>query len=102
VTRLRVKAFRRLRRPLLDGGMLLIFGTGIRETLVNVVAFVCGYCQVDAPQNVIKRSHRFTLFFIPLFSFSTRYVNQCTNCGGETELTQAQVQNSLAWSANRR
>jgi len=82
--------------------MLLIFGSTIRETLVNVVAFVCGYCQVNAPQNVIKRSNRFTLFFIPLFSFSTRYVNQCTNCGSETALTSEQAHHSLTWSATRR
>ncbi|WP_431246607.1 zinc-ribbon domain-containing protein [Leifsonia xyli] len=82
--------------------MLLIFGTGIRETLLTVVSFVCGYCGVQAQQNVIKRSHRFTLFFIPLFSFSTRYVNQCTNCGAETALSPQQARNSLTWSAARR
>jgi hypothetical protein len=81
--------------------MLLIFGTTLHETLINVVSFVCGYCHVQAPQNVIKRSHRFTLFFLPLFSFSTRYVNQCTNCGAETALTAQQAQNSLEWSARR-
>lgn len=82
--------------------MLLIFGTGIRETIINVVSFVCGYCHMNAPQNVIKRSHRFTLFFLPLFSFSTRYVNQCSNCGAETALAPQQVQKSLEWSAGRR
>ena len=82
--------------------MLLIFGTTVRETLVNVVAFVCGYCRVNAPQNVIKRSHRFTLFFLPLFSCSTRYGNQCTNCGAETALTRQQAENSLDWTAGRR
>jgi hypothetical protein len=81
--------------------MLLIFGTTLHETLINVVSFVCGYCHVQAPQNVIKRSHRFTLFFLPLFSFSTRYVNQCTSCGAETALTAQQAQNSLEWSARR-
>jgi hypothetical protein len=81
--------------------MLLIFGTTLHETLINVVSFVCGYCHVQAPQNVIKRSHRFTLFFLPLFSFSTRYVNQCSNCGAETALTAQQAQNSLEWSARR-
>jgi hypothetical protein len=81
--------------------MLLIFGTTIRETLVTVVSFVCGYCRVDAPQNVLKRANRFTLFFIPLFSFSTRFVNQCTNCGAETAVTAEQARNAVAWSASR-
>ena len=82
--------------------MLLIFGSTIRETLINVVSFVCGYCHVRAPQNVIKRSNRFTLFFVPLFSFSTSYVNQCTNCGSETALTSEQAHHSLSWSTAHR
>jgi hypothetical protein len=81
--------------------MLLIFGSTIRETLVTVVTFVCGYCRVEARQNVLKRSHRFTLFFIPLFSFSTRYVNQCTNCGAETALTPEQARNAVEWNERR-
>jgi ribosomal protein S27AE len=79
--------------------MLLIFGSSVHETIINVVRFVCGYCGVDAPQNVMKRSNRFTLFFLPLFPISTRYVNQCTNCGGETALTAEQARHSLTWSA---
>lgn len=81
--------------------MVLIFGSTIHETLITAVAFVCGYCRVDARQNVLKRSHRFTLFFLPLFWFSTRYVNQCTNCGAETALSSDQARNAVAWSANR-
>ena len=75
--------------------MFLLFGTRVSQQIVNVVAFVCGYCHVDAPQNVIKASNKFTLFFLPLFSFSTRYYNECTNCGGRTALTVDQVQHSL-------
>lgn len=78
--------------------MLLIFGSGVSEAVINVVTFVCGYCGVRAPQNVIKRSNRFTLFFLPLFSFSTTYVNECSNCGGRTALTADQARNSLTWS----
>ena len=78
--------------------MLLIFGSRISQTLINVVTLVCAYCHVQAPQNVIKSTNRFTLFFVPLFSFSTRYVNQCTNCGWETALTAEQVRHSLDWA----
>lgn len=78
--------------------MLLIFGNRVSEAIINIVTFVCGYCGVRATQNVIKRTNRFTLFFIPLFSFSTKYVNQCTNCGGQTALTADQAKNSLDWS----
>lgn len=78
--------------------MLLIFGTRVIDAIINVVVFVCGVCGQEAPQNVIKRSNRVTLFFIPLFSVSTRYLNQCTNCGALTSLTRQQADNSVAWS----
>ena len=51
--------------------MFLLFGTDLSEKVINVVSFVCGFCAVGARQDVIKSSTRFTLFFIPLFSFST-------------------------------
>jgi hypothetical protein len=80
--------------------VFLIFGTDLSEKVVNVVSFVCGFCGADAKQDVIKSSTRFTLFFIPLFSFGTRYRNQCTNCGAEAALTAVQARNSLQWSAS--
>ena len=82
--------------------MLLIFGNRISDSIVNLVAFVCGFCNVRAEQQVIKRSNRFAIFFVPLFSFSTKYLNRCTNCGGETALTAEQVQRSLAWTRTGR
>lgn len=48
--------------------MLLIFGTRFSEEIIDMVAFVCGYCRQQAPQNVIRRRNRFTFFFVPLFS----------------------------------
>ena len=82
--------------------MFLLFGTRISEQIVNVVAFVCGYCNTDAQQRVIKSANKFTLFFMPLFSFSTRYRNECTHCGGVTGLTRAQVEHSLRSTAGTR
>ncbi|MEF2979287.1 zinc-ribbon domain-containing protein [Subtercola sp. YIM 133946] len=82
--------------------MLFIFGSSVSQTIVNVVTFVCGYCNTTAPQQVIRRRSRFTLFFVPLFSYSTTYLNQCTNCGTLTGLTAEQAQHSLDWAeANR-
>jgi hypothetical protein len=75
--------------------MFLLFGSRVSEKIVNVVSFVCNYCGQQATQNVIKSANKFTLFFVPLFTFSTRYRNECTNCGGSTALTAAQVQHSL-------
>ena len=82
--------------------MFLIFGNSISESLINVVAFICHFCGQNAPQNVMKRANRITLFFIPLIPLSTKYHNRCTNCGGVTPLTAEQAKNSLAWSESRR
>lgn len=79
--------------------MFLLFGSDFSDKIINVVSFACGSCGVDARQHVIKSSTRFTFFFIPLFSFGTRYRNQCTHCGAETALTAEQARHSLEWSA---
>jgi hypothetical protein len=79
--------------------VFLLFGSRPSEQIVNIVSFVCGFCTTNARQNVIKSSNKFTLFFVPLFSFSTRYYNECTNCGGRTSLTRAQVDHSLTSAA---
>ena len=80
--------------------MFLLFGTRASEAILSVVAFVCGYCNTSAPQRVVKRVTKFTLFFIPLFPVSTSYFVECTNCGGTTKLTREQADNSVVWAAN--
>ncbi|HEV7949163.1 MAG TPA: zinc-ribbon domain-containing protein [Glaciihabitans sp.] len=82
--------------------MFLLFGTRRRDSIINVVAFTCHFCGVHAQQQVVKLRSQFTLFFLPLFSYSTSYLNQCTNCGGQTPLTADQAQHSLAWAAQQK
>jgi hypothetical protein len=77
--------------------VFLLFGINSSHKIINVVTFVCRFCGVAAPQNVVKSANRFTVFFLPLFSFSTRYHNECTNCGGQTPLSAAQARHSLDW-----
>jgi hypothetical protein len=80
--------------PTLDG-VFLLFGTRPVLTLLVVVMFRCDYCGQNVAQHVYKQANRFTLFFLPLFSFSTTYFVECTNCGGATSLTEAQAQRSM-------
>ena len=79
--------------------MFLLFGSRSSANILTIVHFVCNYCGLSAAQRVVKRQNRFTLFFIPLFSFSTSYYNECTNCRGVTSLTKAQAENALDWAA---
>lgn len=82
--------------------MLLIFGTRLVETLLVLVTFVCPHCGVNANQRVLKIANRFTLFFIPLFTVSTRYAVECQHCGTVTGLTREQAEHSAQWAASRR
>jgi hypothetical protein len=81
--------------------VFLLFGINASHKVINVVTFVCSYCGVNATQNVVKSANRFTLFFLPLLSFSTKYYNECSNCGGQTRLTAAQARHSLDWVQSR-
>lgn len=76
--------------------MFLLLGTFVRRALLVTVVFICGYCDKDVPQRVEKLATKFTLFFVPLFTVSSRYTNQCTNCGGVTDLTRAQADRAVA------
>ncbi|RWZ68305.1 zinc-ribbon domain-containing protein [Labedella populi] len=81
--------------------MILLFGTRLSSTIVAIVSFVCPFCSQNVAQRVIKLANRFTVFFVPLFPVSTRYVNECTNCGGRTAISREQADNAVAWASTR-
>lgn len=81
--------------------MFLLFGTKAVQTLMNVVVFACHYCGTAADQRVFKRSTRLTLFFMPLFPLASSFFNECSRCGGTTELSAAQANHSLDWARAR-
>ena len=82
--------------------MIILFGTRRRATIVALVTFVCRFCSKDVPQRVLKVVNRFTVFFVPLFPVSTRYVNECSNCGGHTDITREQADEAIAWADGHR
>jgi uncharacterized Zn finger protein len=79
--------------------VILLFGTRLRSSLIAIVSFVCPFCSKDVAQRVVKAVNTFTVFFIPLFPVSTRYLNECTNCGGRTAITRDQADQASAWAA---
>ena len=82
--------------------MFLLFGTRASEAVLVIVHFVCEFCGQAVPQRVVKHTNRFTLFFIPLFSFGTNYFVECSNCGGSTGLTREQAEHGMEWAARNR
>ncbi|BDI22613.1 zinc-ribbon domain-containing protein [Herbiconiux sp. L3-i23] len=79
----------------------LLMGTRPELTEINRVSVTCPYCDKHVAQHVMRQRSRFTVFFVPLFSFGSRFFVQCSNCGGTTALTEQQAQNSLTWAADR-
>ena len=61
--------------------MLLIFGVRVYNQLLATVAYVCENCRQYAAHHVTKRGRKVTLFFVPLFPLSTKYLDQCSFCG---------------------
>jgi hypothetical protein len=60
----------------------LLFGLRTRESVVSRRPMVCEVCGVNAVQTLVKRSTKFTLFFIPLFPVKpSTYYMDCGNCG---------------------
>ncbi|SHL57747.1 zinc-ribbon domain-containing protein [Actinacidiphila paucisporea] len=75
---------------------MIVFGTkGYLYTLA-MITLVCGRCGNPAAHSLKKRVTKFSLFFIPLFPISTKYVTQCTFCGAAQQLSKEQADQLLA------
>ena len=71
---------------------MLIFGLGVTEKLLVTLVFICETCGNNAAHHLIKRVRKFSLFFIPLFPVSTKYVDSCTACGRMIGVDPAQAE----------
>jgi hypothetical protein len=62
--------------------VFLLFGLRTRDNVVSRRPMVCEVCGVHAAQALVKRSTKFTLFFVPLFPVKrSTYYLECGNCG---------------------
>ncbi|GAA1351431.1 zinc-ribbon domain-containing protein [Streptomyces beijiangensis] len=75
---------------------MIIFGTRGYLYQLAMLTLVCGHCGNPAAHTLRKRVSKFTLFFVPLFPFSTKYTTQCTFCGMEQQITKEQADGLLA------
>jgi predicted RNA-binding Zn-ribbon protein involved in translation (DUF1610 family) len=71
---------------------MLIIGFGVTEVLLSTLVFICETCGNHAAHRLVKRSRKFSLFFIPLFSAGTKYLDSCTACGRILEVSKAQAE----------
>lgn len=77
---------------------MIIFGTKGYLYQLAILTLVCGRCGNPSAHTLRKRVTKFTLFFVPLFPFSTKYATQCTFCGAEQQVRKDQADELLAHS----
>lgn len=65
---------------------MIIFGFRTSEKQLALLAMVCAVCGNHAGQAVLKRTTKFSLFFIPLFPVRTKYLLRCNFCAATRTL----------------
>ena len=60
---------------------MIIYGVRRRVRALATLRFRCSRCGQEAAQRLVRSQRWFTLFFVPLFPFGSRYVATCTYCG---------------------
>ncbi|MGW7439750.1 zinc-ribbon domain-containing protein [Streptomyces sp. NPDC054849] len=78
---------------------MIIFGTRLYLYQLAILTLTCRHCGNRAAHTLTKRVTKFTLFFVPLFPFSTKYATQCTFCGLEQEVPRQWAEQSQAQAA---
>ncbi|WP_328477812.1 zinc ribbon domain-containing protein [Actinoplanes sp. NBC_00393] len=70
--------------------MFLLFGLRTKDHMAGTRMMICEICGWEAPQSVLRRSTKFTLFFIPLFPVKpSREYLVCGHCRGFREAGHA-------------
>jgi predicted RNA-binding Zn-ribbon protein involved in translation (DUF1610 family) len=67
---------------------VLIFGLSVSEDLLSTLIYTCENCGNSAAHRLIKRTRKFSFFFIPLLPVGSTYVDTCTACGRVIEVSR--------------
>lgn len=65
--------------------MLILWGTKgfVKDGGMSVDPTPCLSCGAQGTKKLFRVRNWFTLFFIPIFPFSSKYIVKCTRCGRE-------------------
>lgn len=74
---------------------MIIWGTKTKREGRGFVFKVCPFCRSDQVHFVAETKSKFTLYFIPTFTYSTKALLICTRCEREEEIDGAQAQSYL-------
>jgi len=73
--------------------VFLIFGFKSSDRRIAAPVLLHAYCGATVAQILVKRTTKFSVFFIPLFPVRpARYFLQCTNCGVTESVDARDVQ----------
>jgi hypothetical protein len=75
--------------------VFILFGFRRRVATLVVVTLACRNGHVCA-HRLLKATRWFTVFFIPVIPFSTKYISVCAQCGVQFEIQKAEAQAELA------
>lgn len=81
--------------------MFILFGTRRMRRSLGTVMLLCQHCQRPSAHAVFKLHTWFTLFFIPVFPFSVRYMTACPMCGAGTKIDRAHAEQLTAAAAQQ-
>ena len=82
--------------------MFLFIGVFPREREIAAASFRCDHCHEEAAQRIIETGSRLWVFFIPLLTFSRRYVMVCSHCGWTTEVSRELAMRTAGLGAQNR
>lgn len=71
---------------------MLIIGFTVSEALLSTLFFTCENCGNRAAHQLTKQSRKFSLFFIPIFTVGSKYLDTCTACGRVLEVSKDQAE----------
>ncbi|MCA1596615.1 MAG: zinc-ribbon domain-containing protein [Chloroflexi bacterium] len=71
--------------------MLLLFGSRYNTEFLGPIQVPCPSCG-NAPCGLHASRQKFTFFFVPTFTMSTRYIMKCGHCKFQWEVNKATAQ----------
>ena len=71
--------------------MFIIWGSCKRKKVTKyTIPDMCGCCGTGAHMNIIKIYNYGHIFYIPIFTFNTKYYVECPKCGAARQMTKAE------------
>lgn len=77
--------------------MFIIWGTRVMDKVLGYTQeqYQCGHCNNASRYKIFRRRKWFTLFWIPIFPFSSKYYVCCPVCNFGQEVPKAEADRLL-------